>query len=117
MNRYDFIYLFDVKDANPNGDPDAGQPAPVGSRDGAGSRHGRLPQAQGPQFRPGDEARRGGFPDLLLERAVLNRFHEEAYTAIGEKPSDKLPKDLAKARKLTSFMCKNFFYIRAFGLR
>jgi len=24
MNRYDFVYLFDVKDANPNGDPDAG---------------------------------------------------------------------------------------------
>lgn len=23
-NRYDFIYLFDVKDGNPNGDPDAG---------------------------------------------------------------------------------------------
>ena len=25
MNRYDFVYLFDVKDGNPNGDPDAGQ--------------------------------------------------------------------------------------------
>ncbi|MBF0349317.1 MAG: type I CRISPR-associated protein Cas7, partial [Magnetococcales bacterium] len=23
-NRYDFIYLFDVRDGNPNGDPDAG---------------------------------------------------------------------------------------------
>ncbi len=23
-NRYDFVYLFDVKDGNPNGDPDAG---------------------------------------------------------------------------------------------
>ncbi|HPM03464.1 MAG TPA: type I CRISPR-associated protein Cas7, partial [Candidatus Cloacimonadota bacterium] len=21
-NRYDFVYLFDVKDGNPNGDPD-----------------------------------------------------------------------------------------------
>ena len=24
QNRYDFIYLFDVQDGNPNGDPDAG---------------------------------------------------------------------------------------------
>ena len=24
MNRYDFVYIFDAKDANPNGDPDAG---------------------------------------------------------------------------------------------
>ena len=23
-NRYDFVYLFDVEDGNPNGDPDAG---------------------------------------------------------------------------------------------
>ena len=23
-NRYDFVYLFDVTDGNPNGDPDAG---------------------------------------------------------------------------------------------
>ena len=23
-NRYDFVLLFDVKDGNPNGDPDAG---------------------------------------------------------------------------------------------
>ena len=24
MKRYDFVYLFDVTDGNPNGDPDAG---------------------------------------------------------------------------------------------
>jgi len=24
MNRYDFLYLFDCANANPNGDPDAG---------------------------------------------------------------------------------------------
>ena len=24
QNRYDFVILFDVKDGNPNGDPDAG---------------------------------------------------------------------------------------------
>lgn len=24
VNRYDFVLLFDVKDGNPNGDPDAG---------------------------------------------------------------------------------------------
>ena len=24
MNRYDFVYVFDAKDSNPNGDPDAG---------------------------------------------------------------------------------------------
>ncbi len=27
-NRYDFIFLFDAQDANPNGDPERGQPSP-----------------------------------------------------------------------------------------
>ena len=36
MNRYDFIYLFDAKDANPNGDPDAGNMPRVDPETGHG---------------------------------------------------------------------------------
>ena len=32
QNRYDFVYLFDCKDGNPNGDPDAGNAPPCGPR-------------------------------------------------------------------------------------
>ena len=35
-HRYDFIYLFDVKDANPNGDPDAGNLPRVDAETGHG---------------------------------------------------------------------------------
>ena len=28
-HRYDFVYLFDVTDGNPNGDPDAGVKSPA----------------------------------------------------------------------------------------
>ena len=29
LNRYDFVYLFDVTNGNPNGDPDAGNLPPL----------------------------------------------------------------------------------------
>jgi CRISPR-associated protein Csd2 len=35
-NRYDFILLFDVKDGNPNGDPDAGNLPRVDAETGMG---------------------------------------------------------------------------------
>ena len=33
-NRFDFVYLFDVQDGNPNGDPDAGNLPRVDSETG-----------------------------------------------------------------------------------
>ncbi|HEY0983638.1 type I CRISPR-associated protein Cas7, partial [Schlesneria sp.] len=35
-SRYDFVYLFDVKDGNPNGDPDAGNLPRVDAETGQG---------------------------------------------------------------------------------
>ena len=57
-----------------------------------------------------------GHDIYMQERAVLNRAHERAYAALGLKSdSKKLPKDDAKARELTAWMCGNFFDIRTFG--
>jgi CRISPR-associated protein Csd2 len=36
QNRYDFVLLFDVKDGNPNGDPDAGNLPRVDAETGHG---------------------------------------------------------------------------------
>ena len=52
----------------------------------------------------------------VTERAVLNKQHEKAYDALKIKPEkQKLPKDAAKARELTAWMCQNFYDIRTFG--
>jgi CRISPR-associated protein Csd2 len=57
-----------------------------------------------------------GFAIYMLEKAVLNRQHLEAYKALDIEPIEKkLPKDEAKAREVTAWMCKNFFDIRTFG--
>jgi CRISPR-associated protein Csd2 len=115
MNRHDFVYLFDVKDANPNGDPDAGNLPRVDPETG----HGLVTDVcLKRKIRNYVGMTKGNEPPheiYFTERAVLNRKHLQAYEHLGEKPSDKLPKDAVKARALTQFMCRNFFDIRAFG--
>lgn len=115
MNRFDFVYLFDAHDANPNGDPDAGNLPRVDAETG----HGLVTDVcLKRKVRNYVGMTRGNVPPheiYFTDGAVLNRKHERAYEALGEKPSDKLPRDLAKARELTGFMCRNFFDIRAFG--
>jgi CRISPR-associated protein Csd2 len=116
MNRYDFVYFFDVHDANPNGDPDAGNLPRVDAETG----HGLVTDVcLKRKIRNYVGLTRGGgegFRIYFRDGPVLNRTHEEAYKKIGEKPQPKkLPKEVEKARALTRFMCENFFDIRAFG--
>lgn len=115
MNRYDFVYLFDVKDANPNGDPDAGNLPRIDPETGEGlvtdvclKRKIRNYVALTKDNTPPHEI-------YFTEGSVLNRTHERAWEHIGEKPSKTLPKDVGKAKELTLFMCRNFFDIRTFG--
>lgn len=116
MNRYDFVFIFDVKDANPNGDPDAGNLPRIDPETGHGlvtdvclKRKIRNYVAMTRGNQPPDEI-------YFSDHAVLNNTHLRAYEAVGEKPvTKKLPKDLEKAKAITKFMCDNFFDIRTFG--
>ncbi|MDT7929562.1 type I-C CRISPR-associated protein Cas7/Csd2 [Tepidimonas sp.] len=128
QNRYDFVFLFDVKDGNPNGDPDAGNLPRVDAETG----HGlvtdvalkRKVRNYVAMKHAGDQEATDGKGDLtanrfeiyVRERAVLNRQHQRAYAAYDLKPeAKKLPKDAQHARRVTGWMCKNFYDIRAFG--
>lgn len=115
MNRYDFVYLFDVKDANPNGDPDAGNLPRVDPE----TNHGLVTDVCLKRKIRNYVGLKGGYEaprDIYFtDGAVLNNKHKKAWESIGEKPSDKLPKVLEKARALQQFMCRNFYDIRTFG--
>ena len=54
----------------------------------------------------------------MKEKAVLNRQHDRAYKALSLDSKDRKSKGKDKAdedRKLTQWMCANFYDIRAFG--
>lgn len=116
MNRYDFVYLFDVKDANPNGDPDAGNLPRVDPETGQGLITDVCLKRKVRNYVTVKEGNKPPYEIYFLEGAVLNNTHKRAYEAAGLEPeAKKLPKDAEKARELTAFMCRTFYDIRTFG--
>jgi CRISPR-associated protein Csd2 len=113
MNRYDFIYLFDVRDANPNGDPDAGNLPRIDPETG----HGLVTDVCLKRKIRNYVDLKGGEGNRIYftEGAVLNETHKEAWEHVGLKPDKKLPKEVEKARSIVCFMCSNFYDIRTFG--
>jgi CRISPR-associated protein Csd2 len=113
--RHDFIFLFDVSNGNPNGDPDAGN----------------LPRTD-PETMKGlvtdgcikrkirnfvDISKEGKTPYRIYiqdKGIALNDLHEEAYQASSIKATGtkQLKEDVDQTR---AWMCENFYDIRMFG--
>ena len=122
-NRYEFVYLFDVENGNPNGDPDAGNMPRIDPE----TSHGLITDvclkrkvrnfveiaAQTDQLSRVDGKK---FNIYVQERAILNQRHTMAYEACSLKPEKKkLPKKEEDARRVIEWMCGNFYDIRTFG--
>jgi CRISPR-associated protein Csd2 len=115
-HRYDFVYLFDVANGNPNGDPDAGNMPRLDAETGLGLVTDVCLKRKVRNFVSLARGADPGFRIYMAERAVLNLQHREAYAATGLTPeAKKLPKKEEEARSLTKWMCDNFYDIRAFG--
>lgn len=126
QNRFDFVLFFDVKNGNPNGDPDAGNMPRIDPETGHGivsdvclkrkvRNYVDLVKGQdvdGPDVAEGEL----GYKIYVQEGAVLNERNKKAYVHYDMKPSEKkLPKGEQDRLKVTKFMCDNFFDIRSFG--
>jgi len=119
-NRYEFVLFFDVTNGNPNGDPDAGNMPRLDPETNQGlvsdvalKRKVRNYVALVGEEKPGLEI-------YMSEGATLNNQHKKAWAAVmPEVKDDKTfkegPKDKAKSRALTQWMCANFWDIRTFG--
>lgn len=107
-NRYDFVLLFDVKDGNPNGDPDAGNMPRIDPETGEGlvtdvALKRKLRNYVGIKY--------GNQPPYMIyirEGAVLQEQRRPAYEGLfeGARASEE------QARR---FMCDNFYDVRTFG--
>mgnify|MGYP002742334712 FL=1 len=118
QNRYEFVYFFDVTNGNPNGDPDAGNMPRLDPESSKGLVTDVCLKRKIRNFIEVTCENAPGYEIYVKEKSVLNLQNKRAYEAIGIEPNTKdkkLPKDEAKARAITAWMCNNFFDIRSFG--
>lgn len=108
--RYDFVFLFDVQDGNPNGDPDAGNLPRIDPETGMGlvtdvslKRKIRnfVQMTQSPER----------YDIFIKERGILNHLIDEAH----EQESVKKKKGGDKTDAARDYMCNRYFDVRTFG--
>jgi CRISPR-associated protein Csd2 len=109
-NRYDFIVLFDVKDGNPNGDPDAGNLPRVDPETGNGLVTDVCIKRKVRNYV--ELMKKGkGYDIFVKEKAILNNLIKEALEQEEIKGKEKGEKTEAARR----FMCDKYFDVRTFG--
>jgi len=113
--RHDFVFLIDVADGNPNGDPDAGNLPRVDPE----TMQGLITDvAIKRKVRDWVDAMRGEqerFKIYVQNKGIaLNDLHRRGYTALEITPTGSKQKreDVEGVRR---WMCDNFYDIRTFG--
>ncbi len=111
-NRFDFVYIFDVQDGNPNGDPDAGNLPRVDAETGMGLVTDVCLKRKVRNYVQITKGLSDGFDIFIKEKAVLNDEIDKAHDDSGVKGVKDAKEKTAAARR---FMCKNYYDIRTFG--
>jgi CRISPR-associated protein Csd2 len=120
-NRYDIVFLFDVTNGNPNGDPDAGNLPRMDPETNVGLVSDVSLKRKIRNYTELSRGDRPGYRIYVQEGSILNEKHREAYKAV-RNGNDKVatekslnPQGGEETKALTKFMCDNFFDVRAFG--
>lgn len=127
-NRYDFFYLFDVKDGNPNGDPDAGNLPRVDAETGKGLITDVCLKRKIRNFVSLTKENKSGYEIYVKEKAILNNQHGRAYIESDtvkklveswdayNSNKKKNPKPEVHYEDVAQqWVCDNFFDVRTFG--
>ena len=118
-NRYDFVLLFEVKDGNPNGDPDAGNLPRLDAETGHGLVTDVSLKRKVRNFIGLVKGETPPYEIYVKEKAILNNQHKRAYLGIDREDllagDDKKRKGGDAVSEARYWMCKNFFDVRTFG--
>ncbi|WP_417911161.1 type I-C CRISPR-associated protein Cas7/Csd2 [Candidatus Electronema sp. PJ] len=108
QNRYEFVYLFDVKNGNPNGDPDSGNMPRIDPETSHGIVTDVCLKRKIRNFVEALKGEEAKYNIYVKEKAVLANRRQPAYDAVKEEKGDKI-------QKARDWMCANFFDVRTFG--
>lgn len=110
-NRYDFLYIFDVQDGNPNGDPDAGNLPRIDAETGEGLVSDVCLKRKIRNYVQTVKGTTDGYDIFIKEKAILNNLIEAAH----EDEHVKNAKDTDKTDAARNVMCRRYFDVRTFG--
>lgn len=110
-NRIDFIYLFDVKDGNPNGDPDAGNLPRIDAETGMGLVTDVCLKRKVRNYVDIAKSNLPGYKIFIREKAILNNQIDDAY----DTPQVKSSKEKEKVSAACDVMCRDYYDVRTFG--
>jgi len=110
--RYEFVYLFDVKNGNPNGDPDAGNLPRIDPETGHGIVTDVCLKRKVRNYIDMTNEGKECCNIYVKEKAVLSERRKPAYEADEVKKAKSTADKIEKARQ---WMCKNFYDVRTFG--
>lgn len=122
-HRYEFVLLFDVKNGNPNGDPDAGNAPRIDPETGHGLVSDVCLKRKIRNFitlvkRGTDGSPDPGYDIYVKEKAILNEQHQRGYDALGldpKKPAKPKEGESPAEERVRRWMCQTFFDVRMFG--
>ena len=115
-NRYDFVVLFDVKNGNPNGDPDTDNMPRMDPETGIGLVSDVCLKRKIRNYVSLAKEGETGYRIYIRNDDALESKDKEALAYYGVedmKAAKKTDKDIEV--KIRDFMCRNFFDIRTFG--
>ena len=110
-NRIDFVYIFDVKDGNPNGDPDAGNLPRVDAETGNGLVTDVCLKRKVRNYIQVAKECAPGYDVFIKEKAVLNTLIDASH----EDESVKSMEAKDKTSAARDVMCAKFYDVRTFG--
>ena len=110
-NRIDFVYIFDVQDGNPNGDPNAGNLPRIDAETSCGIVTDVCLKRKVRNYVQLSKNCTQGYDIFIKEKAVLNTLIDASHEDETVKTADAKSKTAA-ARDV---MCSKYYDIRTFG--
>lgn len=111
-NRIDFVYMFDVQDGNPNGDPDAGNLPRVDAETSMGLVTDVCLKRKVRNYVQVAKNCAAGFDIFIKEKAVLNTLIDASHEDESVKSKEKAGDKTEAARMI---MCAKYYDVRTFG--
>lgn len=110
-NRYEFVYLFDVENGNPNGDPDAGNMPRIDPETNFGIITDVCLKRKIRNFVQMAKGLAKPYDIYVQEKAILTDKQRQAH----DDPDVKKAEGADRIAMARNWMCRNFFDIRTFG--